>query len=483
MSTFAERLRQADSTSLLRALGICLVLAAGGCGGGGAGAKAGAPAPVGAPDPNAGSVTVNVTDALGEPVQATVDLGSLDGRPTIRRATNDVGVATFDNVLPGDKWVDAFSNFPVPAGQYVPSITLVPKGRLDVAMALDPRSQHGTFGIGSSIVNERSADGRTLEFTLPIVDVSEASSIDVLLMPCAPNLGNDTPTHRADCVSGATNFDAAYEADNAGAPLEVATSGGEQTPFAAGLLLDQSESFVGNDPWDARLFGAKYFLHSSTLNDRVALAAFASDNVAAGKLSALPQKPLTIYPTADPRFLAPERDAFPTVDSLAQLEGGESSLYQSIGAMLDFIEVEAPSGKRRALVLVTHGRDETCGSTADCQNAEQAVIAKSRSSAAPIITVGLADSVHGDGPALSRLAEGTGGVAFWADNSDELGKVFGALPAVLDTRVETNLTRFRIQSSTPGAFQPGYTVFGTLQFQICPWDCYVIERPFAVRIP
>ncbi|NJN51908.1 MAG: VWA domain-containing protein [Gammaproteobacteria bacterium] len=371
------------------------------------------------------------------------------------------------------------------AHQYITAIRMQGAAS-EVAITIYPTSDVGTLGVASSTVHAVADDGRSLEFSLPLIDVSEGYGISIdnlQVLPCTPDASSGIPEHEADCVAGAGDVDVSYAPANVGNPLELTTSTGARTPFAAGLLLDQSRATVAGDPWDARLFGAKYFLINSTPTDHVALAAFASDDATGGEVSLLPQRPMTIFPVSDPQFGAPTRDLFATIDSLGSFEGGVSSFYESVGALLDFTAVRAPVGGPRSVVVVTYGRDETCGAPANCLDAERAILAKSRAYGVSIVTVGIGDDSDVDGRALSRLAEGSGGVAFRVDEPAQLGKVFGVLPAVLGTSVERHVARFRIESSTPGAFQPGRRVIGTLQFEVCPWDCYLLTRPFTVQIP
>ena len=57
-----------------------------------------------------------------------------------------------------------------------------------------------------------------------------------------------------------------------------------------------------------------------------------------------------------------------------------------------------------------------------------------------------------------------------------------AFAVLADTKPAAWAT-FRLESATAGAFASGRTVLGKVQFEDCPWDCYEVSVPFAVKIP
>ncbi len=152
------------------------------------------------------------------------------------------------------------------------------------------------------------------------------------ILACTPDAGNDLPHYRADCVSGADGFDAAYEgvADSLAVSTKYVDAPGPYTyatTYTAALLLDQSTHVVVDDPADARLFAAKYFLIYANTIDPKLLAAFASDDTASRRLSLLPQKPVSLFPLENPRYPENGRSYFPTGDDLGVLEGGATPLF------------------------------------------------------------------------------------------------------------------------------------------------------------
>ncbi|NJN53033.1 MAG: VWA domain-containing protein [Gammaproteobacteria bacterium] len=240
-----------------------------------------------------------------------------------------------------------------------------------------------------------------------------------------------------------------------------------------------------NDPWDARLLAAKFFLAGKIAGARVALAAFAADDVASGEASELAQQPVTFFPLGNARFVDAGETLFSAIDSLASLEGGAAPLYAAIDASLDFTATHSakattPSGKRRAVVVLTDGLDDTCGNPAQCSAMRDAVIARSRAEEIDIVTIGQ-PSLAGDARALTALTQ-DGGTALWAEDH-QLAIVFGALGPVLDGSAPSHVMRFRVETTTMGVFQSGRTMLGRLKIEICPFDCFSMSIPVAVPIP
>jgi hypothetical protein len=333
-----------------------------------------------------------------------------------------------------------------------------------------------------------SADGRTLEFSLQIVQVPTSGEYwaygtgAVRVAGCTPDPDNDMPRFRPDCIAGADSFDASYE----GLAVSVKKVGaaGHATPGAAVLLIDQSTNVVVNDPADARLFAAKYFLALASESARTVLAAFSSDEPASGQFSLLPQKPVTVFPLENPQFTADGRSYFATVDQLGALEGGASPLLAAIDRTLDFAAAD-PQQDAKALVVVTNGRDDTCGTRSECRSILEALVRKSKASGVAIVAVGLEDAAGtADHEALGLLSQGTAnGAAYWASNPKQLTMVLGDVHSFLARSKDTLEVAFRIQSPVVGAFASGRTVIGQVSLEVCPFDCSYTVIPFVVQVP
>jgi hypothetical protein len=256
------------------------------------------------------------------------------------------------------------------------------------------------------------------------------------------------------------------------------------TPGAAALLIDQSTSVVVNDPADARLFAAKYFLTLAGESARTVLAAFSSDDPASGQFSLLPQEPVTVFPLENPQFTADGRSYFATVDQLGALEGGASPPFAAIDRTLDFAAADPQQGTK-ALVVVTNGRDDTCGTRSECRSILDALVQKSKASGVAIVTVGLEDATGTtDHEALGLLSQSTAhGAAFWAPNPKQLAMVLGDVRSFLARSKDTLEVGFRIQSPVVGAFASGRTVIGQVSLEVCPMDCSYTVIPFVVQVP
>ena len=481
---------------VLIAIGVALGI--GGCGGGGgsggnpSGGSVAKGGPAEPPAPAAfGTVNVSVKDMFGAPVDGAgvtliiTRIGDTSPTFSVEKKTDATGTAVFRVVAARVSASAAYDEIVSMSGG-TPEVDGPKDTPLDLAITLVATGGNATFGVASASVepNAVAADGRSLEFSLRLLTPLDADYNWITMDFCIPDTANDAGGFQPDCIKGPAGFDAAYEAANSGEPLSVATTNASAVPFSAALLVDQSRNIVVNDPTDARLFVMKYFLTTKRATDRVVLAAFASDEPASGEFSSLPKQPVSIFPVENPQFTTSSSDLFPTIDALDQLEGGVAPLYASIDRMLDFTVKNASISTRRAVVVLTDGRDDTCGTPAQCQTAQEALITKSRATGVAIVTLGLAVPPPGlaNARALSELAELSGGAALWADGPRDLGSLFEGLSGVLDGSATITTARFRIESTTDGAFQSGRTVHGTAHYDRC-WDCATRDIPFAVQIP
>jgi hypothetical protein len=477
-----------------RALVAAIVaLAVVGCGGGGSGSanairttSAAKHTIVGAAA-DTGTVTFNVTDEIGEPAP-NVELTVYLGPNSLTTRTDENGRATFRGFAPGN--VHAFAYFSDASGFHRVTADAVrpANGDLDLAVAMTPVNAHPSFGVAPSVVapGAVAADGRSVEFTLRIIYVfTEGYDYDsppfhMLLANCTPDVTNDEPLYRADCVKGPAGYDAPYAVVDPLDPEVVDMPGDAPAPFSAVVLMDQSRNIIPRDAPDARLFGVKYFLHAKGEDNRAALAAFAANDTKSGERRLLPQEPITTFPGGTPEFTSSTRDLYPSIDSLAGLEGGAAPLSAAIDTMLDLIAVNPTATGHKAIVVVTAGLDDTCGAPAECWDAQQASIEKSRAESVAIVAVGIASPAQRE---LTELTEASGGAALWVDDQEQLKVAMGEVGAAIDGSIQTKAAHFRIESPVDGAFQSGRTVFGTVNFQVCGWGCSDNYIPVAVRIP
>ena len=499
--------KQMDRATLNRSLARCALTTALaayisiGCGGGGGGRFDSVGITEG-PTASGSSATVVITatDAFGAPASGAFATLQAAGGGYSQAYTDSRGRATFINVPSGTVDLHAStsntSTDDAPFAGYANGVTVPPSGRVELEITLRPAAPWTSIIVAPGSVEPAglAPDGRSLEFSLRLIYLptdnqpgsDSGGGIDTIaIRACTPDQNNDLPVYQSDCVTGPVGFDAPYDVVEGGNPLaDTKIPGGPSVPFTAALLLDQSHNITANDPFDSRLAAARYFLLSKGATAAVGLAAFAADDSSAGDLSPLPHQPVTIFPDADSRFTTSGSDLLSSVDSLASSEGGGAPLYAAIDAMLDFTATNASSERPRAVVALTTGPDDTCGSAAQCQAAREALIEKSRATGVAIVSISLtSESEQAQSHVLSEMAEASGGVTLWANYPKQLGALFGALPSVLDGSAEVRETTFRIESAVDGTFQSGRTVFGTLVFETCPYGCFDTEIPFAVRIP
>jgi hypothetical protein len=486
-------------------IAACILLT--GCGGGSGtpGTPVATGASGGGTDPGAGESTVDaggtgtvhlrVTDEFDEPVglaKFTVNSRTPSAGYGFSGVVDASGQIAVSQVPAGEVWAAAGDDAIGLFGRSGEA-QLRPNHQIDLEVIARPASETPSIGVGPSSVttNGIQANGSSLEFDLRVFYVAGniwherlfIGTPELRLAPCLPDLTNDVPTHIADCISGDSPVDVEYRVANGGRPLTVTVSHASHlAPFSVALLLDQSRNIAVSDPWHARLHAARYFLDTKSRTGSLALAAFAADDDASGEITLLPQQPVTTFPVEDPGFTPAGNDLFATLDSLADLEGGAAPLYQAIDRMLDFTAAHAPAAERRAVIVLTDGRDDVCGTPEVCLGARSALIEKSRETGIEIVTIGLMTPT-GDSRVLSGLADSTGGIALWAKDPGQLSLIFSALGAILDGSAEMHTLRFRIESPVLNAFRSGHTVFGTLELEFCPWLCYHMSVPIVVPIP
>ena len=415
------------------------------------------------------------------------------------------------NTLYGLTDADGRVEMRVPAGQLgvyasgpeygggAPDVKLGDRQTLEVLIQTRPRTDRPSGGVANAFADDVSADGRTVQISLGLLSVNASNGYDTFvdrankarIESCVPDSANDLPAVRPDCISGPVGFDAAYAEAEPAQEVHVEWTdgqGGYARSFETLLLVDQSTALATADPADRRLAAAKYLL---SLTDAVAagqkraiLGAFAADDAASGRYSALPQKPLTLFPLENPQLTSDGRSLFAAVDSLAALEGGVGALLPAVDKALDFMG-SRPSTGGRGIVVVSSGGDEGCGSASDCTELRDAVISKSRALGVHIVTIGFA----GAGTAarhepMNLLAQANwGGASLWLDDASQLPAAMADAYAFLaDLKPYVRVT-FRVESPTVGAFASGRTVLGKVRFEDCPWDCYEVTVPFAVKIP
>ncbi len=471
-----------------------MILGANGCSGGpgggaGAGDTAGEITPAAVSGPN---VIVTVTDVFGVPAAgAEITLYKYSGYSATVVA--DASGWAKAGVHPDSVSVIKASTHDAEGIAY---LTERPAGSSDavVTVTVHPRADL-TGGIAKVTVPNGGVadDGRSLDFNVRFYVVSNTATVTsrledwnigpVEVLACVPDIGNDSPQVEADCVAGPAGFDASYTGSTLG--QNWVAPGNKSAPLAVALLLDQGGGVIVNDPADRRLLAAKYLQTQLGTTDEVLLAAYASDDAASGQVALLQNTPVTLYPLDHPQFMSNGREYFSAIDSLATREGGASPFYASADWMIDFVATNSAEDARRAVVMLSSGKVDGCGTLNDCWNTQNALSAKSAAKGVYFVVVGLAGPTgQFDQKALGTFAQGESGATFWARDGMQVATVFGSLPAILDGRHGALDATFRLQSPVVGAFASGRTVSGVARLGICPWDCDTsVDIPFVVRIP
>lgn len=481
---------------------LLLLLSITACGGGQSSAPPSSPSAPAAPTPppaspppaGRGTLVISVTDALGAPIAgAEVWINSDQPNEDKYAYTDSTGRVEVRGVRAGPVEVRAWN---ADALGSLPRVTVPTNGTQSVTLVATPSA--GGRGITAATVlpGGVSEDGRTLEFAVSILQTEHPlhgefwiwGPDEVRVMACVPDPANDVGVVRPDCVAGAEGFDAAYSGVNEGRATSIRRvvaqpyDASSRPTFKTMVLLDQSATVTASDPEDKRLFATKFLLTRAEDKRLFALAAFADDDPVSGQPALLPQKPVTLLPVENPQFTSDGRALFPAVDSLAALEGGSAPVLAAIDRMLDF----GAAGREEvaSLIVVTDGRDTTCGTASQCRARRDELWQKGRDKGVRIVTVGLARSRGDwDREALAFAAQaGSSGATFWASDPRQLAPIFDIAERYARNEADSLQVSFRIQSNAAGTFVPGRTILGQVGFELCPMDCSYTYVPFAVTI-
>lgn len=182
-------------------------------------------------------------------------------------------------------------------------------------------------------------------------------------------------------------------------------------PYSALFMMDQSGSITGTDPNDARITAAKVFMSNLGSGDEVGLAAFADGG-------SIPHSPVTAYSSHGQRYTASVDGFIGALDQLANLEGGNTPLYDAAIIGTDDV-VNLGNNSNKAMMLFSDGADTSS------QNGLDSAIGNADLQGVKIYTIGLSDAV--DKAVLARLALETGGAYSQASDARQLISLYGAL--------------------------------------------------------
>lgn len=221
-------------------------------------------------------------------------------------------------------------------------------------------------------------------------------------------------------------------------PQEITFFSGADVPVAVGLILDSSGSMIARQ--QMVLSGGTAFVRSSHPEDEL----------------------FTIHFNEHIQFGLPDAIPFTSRESLLQAAlgryraGGKTALYDAVIAALDHLELA--SHQKRVLVVLSDGEDNAS------RHSEREMIDRVRRSSAIVYTVSNAnrrDGTDGDPGVLRRLAQVSGGVAYFPDSDEEVvesfdelggnvrrGYMIGYVPA--NTAHDGGFRRVKVMVSIPG---------------------------------
>jgi Carboxypeptidase regulatory-like domain/von Willebrand factor type A domain len=428
-----------------------------------------------------GSIAATVTDEFGAPVSNAVISATNEGT-TVTRNTTSNGTVSLVGLPTGTVSVSVTATgFNAPAAQ---NVTVVNNTSVPFTIALQRATQAAGGFVLSRVVGTPTNNGQTVQFRLQLLVIDQDSQAVTNLTPADMTLQNCTPdstTTGPDCLR---NTDAAYTVTAVPAapdtfkliqpPLDA------PYPYAAAMLLDQSNSIKTSDPTDARIFASKVFMESVGANDRVVLSVFADDSATEPtNVAKIPTPPLHIYG----QFTGDGASYFDELDQLASLEGGTTPLYQSLNDMIDYTQA-APAGvanERKAVVLFSDGEDTSAACAGvlevNCRN-NSITNATAAGNEVDIFTIGLSGKVNFE--AMAELADRAGGVFLFAESANQLIPIYGALGNLLSDSLAKYEVTWTIQAAAANTFVSGRTILGEVQIRT---SSNPVNLPIIVRIP
>ena len=204
---------------------------------------------------------------------------------------------------------------------------------------------------------------------------------------------------RSDAVPGLPQE--AFRVFENNVPQEITFFSGADVPVAVGLVLDNSGSMIARQRMS--IAGGIAFARSSHPEDEL----------------------FTVHFNEDVHFGLPAGLAFTNRETLLQAAlsryrpGGKTALYDAVIAALEHLE--RANHQKHVLVVLSDGEDNASRHT------EDDMIERARDSDAIIYTVSSGNrraGLAGDASVLRKLAEVTGGVAYFPDSDDEVVESF-----------------------------------------------------------
>lgn len=208
---------------------------------------------------------------------------------------------------------------------------------------------------------------------------------------------------RSDAVPGLSRE--AFSISEDGRPQQISFFNSTDVPVAVGLVVDNSGSMIARQKMV--IAGGTAFIKASHPDDEVFTVIF-NENIRFGL-------PTTAAFTTNPLLVQASLSRFPP--------GGKTALYDAVVAALDHLE-EA-SHQKRVLIVLSDGDDNASRLTAED------MYSKAKRSNAIIYTVsnamaGVGD-LSGNRGVLRKLADYSGGLAYFPDDDKEVVESFGEI--------------------------------------------------------
>jgi VWFA-related protein len=189
-------------------------------------------------------------------------------------------------------------------------------------------------------------------------------------------------------------------------PQEISFFGGSDVPVAVGLILDNSGSMIGRQ--QMVVAGGTAFAHSSHPEDELFTIQF-NENI---------------------QYTLPPGIAFTSRQTLLEgalaryRAGGRTALHDAVIAGLEHLELS--NHQKHVLVVLSDGEDNAS------QHSEGEMMERARDSNALIYTVSNANrhvGMAGDPKVLRKLADVTGGVAYFPSSDERVVESFDEIAA------------------------------------------------------
>jgi len=231
----------------------------------------------------------------------------------------------------------------------------------------------------------------------------------------------------------------------------------EKGDYSACLLMDQSSSIAGTDPYDLRIDAAKVFVNAMGENEEIALASFPEATV------------------IEQTFTNEKSILNSKLDSLRNNTFGGTPLFDAIEDMIDYVSTNAIN-QNKAVIAFTDGQASGSVSNASIELAQQNNI--------NIYTIGLTDAVNtGE---LLDIAMLSGGAVFRATDALQLNSVFTSLSGLLKGGIKVYELTIEAKKLN-GYWQSGEVINERVIFEIdlANGDDQLVnvQYPFEFKIP